>query len=141
MSVFSSARTSDRPPLAAIGQGAHLSILAQGTRVVGEIECEGIVKIEGRLEGTVRGRDQVLVAPGGVVLGNVHGDEVVIAGRVEGDVTAASRLELRPGGAVHGDVTAPRVAVQEGGELNGRIKMEKPASARTVSAEQLRKTA
>jgi cytoskeletal protein CcmA (bactofilin family) len=42
---------------------------------------------------------------------------------------------------VHGDLTAPRVIVHEGAELNGRVQMEKPAAARTVSSEQLKKTA
>jgi cytoskeletal protein CcmA (bactofilin family) len=142
MAMFNGQRAGDRESIGTIGQASHLSILAQGTKIVGEIECAGIVKIEGQLEGVVRGREQVLVAPGGVVIGNVVGAEVVIAGRVDGDVAAGERLELRPGGVIHGDVTAPRVIVQEGGELNGRVKMEKPASRTTVArTEALKKTA
>jgi cytoskeletal protein CcmA (bactofilin family) len=141
MSVFSSAKSGDREPIATIGQSAQLSIVANGTRIVGEIESEGIIKIEGRVEGIVRGHEQVVVAPGGAVIGDVRGNEIIIAGRVEGDVAATARVELRAGGAVHGDITAPRIAVQEGGELNGRVQMEKPAASRTVSAEQLKKTA
>jgi cytoskeletal protein CcmA (bactofilin family) len=141
MSVFSSAKSGDRSPIATIGPSTQLSIVANGTRIIGEVECEGILKIEGRVEGVVRGHEQVVIAPGGIVMGDVRGDEIIIAGRVEGDVGAAVRIELRAGGAVHGDVTAPRIAVQEGGELNGRIQMEKPAATRTVSAEQLKKSA
>jgi cytoskeletal protein CcmA (bactofilin family) len=141
MSVFSSAKSGDRDTIASIGQAAQLSIVAHGTRIVGEIECEGIIKIEGRVEGVVRGQEQVVVAPGGMVMGDIHGDEVVIAGRVEGDIGATGRVELRAGGAVQGDITAPKVAVQEGGELNGRIQMERAVTTRAVSADQLRKTA
>jgi cytoskeletal protein CcmA (bactofilin family) len=140
MSVFSSPRNGERQS-AAIGQVPQLSIVARGTRIVGEVECDGILKIEGRVEGTIRGHQQVVVAPGGNVAGDIRGDEVIIAGRVDGDVSAGGRIELREGGSVHGDVTAPRIAVQEGAELNGRVQMEKPAAARTVSAEQLKKSA
>jgi cytoskeletal protein CcmA (bactofilin family) len=140
MSVFSSTKAGDRPTAGSIGI-PQLSIVARGTRIVGEIECEGILKIEGRVEGVIRGHEQVVVAPGGTVTGDIRGDEVIIAGRVDGDIGAAVRVELRDGGSVHGDITAPRIAVQEGAELNGRVQMEKPAAVRTVSAEQLKKTA
>jgi cytoskeletal protein CcmA (bactofilin family) len=83
----------------------------------------------------------VVVAPGGTVSGDIRGDEVIVAGRVEGDIAATARVELRDGGTVKGDLTAPRIAVQEGAELNGRIQMEKPAVARVVSPEQLKRTA
>lgn len=141
MSVFSSAKGGDRDLTASIGQSIQLSIVARGTRIVGELECEGIIKVEGRVEGVIRGHEQVVVAPGGTVTGDIRGDEIVIAGRVDGDIAATGRVELRDGGAVHGDITAPRIAVQEGAELNGRVQMEKPAAVRTVTAEQLKKSA
>ena len=39
---------------AAAGEAA-LSIVAQGMRVTGDIESTGVVKIEGTVEGTIRG--------------------------------------------------------------------------------------
>jgi cytoskeletal protein CcmA (bactofilin family) len=137
MSVFSVNRA-DREP--SDGAAAVLSVLARGFRVIGTIESEGTVKIEGHVDGDVHVGCQLLVAAGGVVLGTIHADEVVVAGRVEGDIVATARIVLQPGCDVRGDLTAPVVAVQEGGIVNGRLRatrveMELPAG------EQLRKSA
>jgi len=140
MSMFVSPRRAPEGPPDATGRADALSILAPGLRIVGDLESEGVIKIEGHLEGGVRGSSQVLVAPGGAVLGTVSADEVIVSGRVEGNVTATSRIEITDGGAVIGDVTAPRVVVQDGGEVNGRFRMERRVAV-TPYSEQLRKTA
>lgn len=118
MSVFTVSRRGADPAPA-----THLSVLAPGLHITGEIESDGIVTIEGRLDGLVRGSGQVVVAPGGVVVGDVSAYEVIVSGRVEGDIAAARRIELKPGGHVQGDVTAPNIVVHEGGEVNGRFTM------------------
>jgi cytoskeletal protein CcmA (bactofilin family) len=76
--------------------------------------------IQGRVEGTVRAR-QVEVRQDGVVLGGVIADEAVIQGRVEGGIVARKRLALEETAVVEGDVRAVRLALKEGGEVNGTI--------------------
>jgi len=127
MSVFSPSRRPDRASTAGAGQGPQLSVLARGLHITGEIESDGIVTIEGRLDGVIRGSPQVVVAPGGVVAGNVFAYEVVVSGRVEGNIAATKRVELQAGGVVRGDITAPSIVVNEGGEVNGQFRMQQPA--------------
>ena len=139
MSVFKSGRAPEQR--SAPAREAPLSLLAGGLRVVGEIESDGVITIEGRLEGNLRGKTQVLVAPGGVVVGDIAADEVVVVGRVEGNITAARRIELRDGAIVEGDLTTPRVVVQEGGVVNGRLRANRPVGEVAYPVEPLRKTA
>jgi cytoskeletal protein CcmA (bactofilin family) len=127
MAVFSSTRNGDSERSAAPAGPHHLSILAPGAKLVGHLETESVVKIEGRLEGSVRAADQVLVTTGGVVEGDVIGREVVIGGEVKGNVQAFERVEVLAGGLIEGDLTTPRVAVQEGGRVNGRVTMADPS--------------
>ena len=137
MSVFS---TSRRAP----AEGApapQLSILAHGLHITGEIESDGIVTIEGRLDGVIRGSPQVVVAPGGVVAGNVFAYEVIVGGRVEGDIAATKRVELQAGGVVRGDITAPSIVVDEGGEVNGQFRMQQPSAPLPVPNNHLRLSA
>lgn len=104
--------------------GEHgLSILAKGMRFVGELVTDGVVKIEGTVEGTVRAEGQVLVAKGGVVKGDIHTKEAVIGGEVNGAIYADYRLEAQSTSVITGDVNTPRVLVHDGGKLNGRIDM------------------
>ena len=71
------------------------SIIASDMTVIGDLETEGVVRIEGRVRGTVRVGSQVLVAAGAVIEGDLHargsdrrpsegGDSCSRAGRAPG---------------------------------------------------------
>jgi cytoskeletal protein CcmA (bactofilin family) len=100
-----------------------LSIIAKDLTVVGDLTSEGVIKIEGTVEGVIRAATQVLVAPGAVVRGDLHTAEAVIGGRIEGTVHATDRVEVQSTAAIHGDVLTRRIVVLEGGTVNGSVKM------------------
>ncbi len=102
---------------------ARISIIDSGTKISGEIESEGIVKIEGQVVGNVRAHKQVLVAKGGLIEGDIETAEAIVGGEVRGAVQATERVEVQAGASIHGDVTTPRIVVQEGAELNGHLRM------------------
>ena len=118
MAVFS-----ERQRGAQEGAEGGLSIIAQGMRVVGDITADGVVKIEGSVMGTVRAGRQVLVAKGGEVEGDVITREAIIGGEVRGAIRAGERVELQVTSVVHGDIQTRRLLVQEGGEINGVVRM------------------
>ncbi|SRR5712691_695533 len=102
---------------------AGLSIIGAGMRVVGDITAEGVVKIEGAVVGTVRAGRQVLVGKGGDVEGDIVAREAIIGGEVRGSIRAEERIEIQAGCVVHGDLATRRLLVQEGGEINGVVRM------------------
>ncbi len=102
---------------------ATLTIIAPGTKVVGEVTSSGVVKVEGEVKGTVRAERQVLVAKGGVIDGDVITRDAVIGGEVRGGVVADERIEVQANAQVHGDITTQRLVVEEGGEVNGTVRM------------------
>jgi cytoskeletal protein CcmA (bactofilin family) len=102
---------------------AGLSIIAAGMEVVGDIVAEGIVKVEGAIRGNLRVGRQVLVAKGGLVEGDIQTREAIVGGEVRGGITATQRIEIQPASVVHGDLSTPMLLVQEGGEVNGVLRM------------------
>ena len=113
---------------------AGLSIIGTGMRVVGDITAEGVVKVEGIVVGTVRAGRQVLVAKGGEVEGDIMTREAIIGGEVRGSVHAQERVELQVTSVVHGDIATRRLLVQEGGEINGVIRMGEGAGEESAAA-------
>lgn len=105
-----------------------LSIIGTGMRVVGDITADGVVKVEGTVVGTVRAGRQVLVAKGGAVEGDVTAREAIIGGEVRGSIHADERVEIQTASVVHGDIATRRLLVQEGGEINGVIRMGEGAA-------------
>jgi cytoskeletal protein CcmA (bactofilin family) len=106
-----------------------LSIIASDMTVIGDLETEGVVRIEGRVKGTVRAGGQVLVATGAVIEGDLHTQEAVVAGQVSGAIMARERVELQATAVVAGDIHTPRIAVLEGARVSGEVKMDAGADA------------
>jgi cytoskeletal protein CcmA (bactofilin family) len=100
-----------------------LSIIAPGSRVTGELVTDGVVKIEGVIDGTVRAQREVLVAKGGRVQGDIHTRDIVVGGEVVGAIFADERIEVQQGATVQGDIATKKLVIQEGGEVNGQIRM------------------
>jgi cytoskeletal protein CcmA (bactofilin family) len=122
------------------GGEAMLSIIASGMTIVGDIESAGIIKIDGRVDGSVSGARQVLLGRGGLINGNVVADEVVIGGSVHGALTVRERLELQGTASVVGDIETRSIIVVEGARIDGVVRMTELVAAQhaTPSAEPLR---
>lgn len=133
MAMFAKDST-EKTDTRAIPAEGSLSIVAAGMIVVGNIDSNGVVKIEGKVEGTVRSARQVLVGRQGEIRGDVVTREAVIGGRVHGTITATERTEIQATASVEGDVHTKTILVQEGGRLNGSLHMEESVSPTAAAA-------
>jgi cytoskeletal protein CcmA (bactofilin family) len=137
MAIFGASGKKTAMPASTTARGgavgaAGLSIIGLGMTVHGDIETAGVVKVEGTVNGHVTAGQQVLVAKGGQIDGDVETGEAVVGGSVHGAVRASGRVEIQAGAVVQGDVTTKRISVAEGAVLNGAIRMgdvEEPAKA------------
>lgn len=100
-----------------------ISIIGPGMRVVGDLETDGTVRIEGRVDGNVRAGKAVVLGKEGSVQGTIQTQDAVISGRLIGTLTADSRLELQATSRIEGDVYARRLHLEEGAILNGTVNM------------------
>lgn len=132
MGIFSSSSDDGRSPDAPAtphpqrrkGDGIPLSIIGQDMTVVGDLQTDGIVKVEGRVRGTVRAGGQILLAPGAVIEGDLFAVEAVISGEVHGAIHVSERIELQASAVVHGDIVTSRIAIQEGARVTGELRMD-----------------
>ena len=102
---------------------AGLSVIAAGMKIVGDIESTGVVKIEGIVEGAIRGARQLLLGRQGTVHGDIRAHEVVIGGTVVGTIVADERVEIQGTSSVQGDIHTKSIVVLEGGVINGTVRM------------------
>lgn len=116
----------EEKPVRSAGRNAtenSLSIISAGTVVRGDIECPGVLRIDGRIDGNVRNARQVMLSQEGSIHGDISADEVVLGGLVDGAVTATERLELQTTAVVNGDISTKSIVVMEGARINGAVKM------------------
>lgn len=109
----------------AVGGSDAPSIIGPGMNIVGDLVTDGTVRVEGRIEGTVRAGKAVLIGKGGEIAGDVLTQDAVIGGTVRGTVVAESRLELQATSIIEGHirVRAGHLLVEEGAVHNGQTQM------------------
>ena len=108
-------------------QDTVISIVGPGMTVVGDVDTDGTLRVEGRVEGTIRAGKAVVVGKDGEVDGRIFTQDAVLAGKVTGTIHAASRLELQGTARVDAEVRARRMQLEEGAELNGALTMGEKA--------------
>src|SRR3954462_984896 len=115
MSIFGG-RTPQTP-------AAGFSVVDDRLTIRGNIDTDGTVRVDGRVEGSSHRAGTLIVGVGGLVIGNVEAREVVVAGHVLGHVHARGRIEIESGAAVHGDIRANAMVLREGGAVEGQISI------------------
>lgn len=123
---------SSQPAVAPVASAeSAVSTIAHDMKIVGDVSCSGVIRIEGHVEGSVKGARQVLVGRQGMVKGDVSAREAIIGGKIEGSVHATERVEVQGTALINGDLFAKSMLVQEGGRINGAIRMEDVSAQRT----------
>ncbi len=105
-----------------------ISIIVLGMTVVGNCKCEGSIRIEGRVEGSVESGKSIVIGKDAVVTGDITAEDAVIFGRTEGRLVRASRVELHASSDVNGEIETRRLVIEEGATVNAAVKMSRGGS-------------
>lgn len=114
MSLFSRREASPIP-------STNFSVFDSHISVSGDLETDGALRIDGRLEGTIHRADLIVVGQGASVVGDITAREVIVGGAVTGNILAAQRTELQSTGIVAGDIRSAAILIHEGGVVQGRL--------------------
>ncbi|MFT7589517.1 MAG: cytoskeletal protein CcmA (bactofilin family) [Limisphaerales bacterium] len=102
---------------------SELNTIAKGTVITGEVVSEGILRIDGRINGTVRTKSKIAVGKTGVIEGDLYCDEADVEGKVIGSVNVDKQLTIRTHGNVSGDISTGTIVVEAGALFNGSCSM------------------
>ena len=105
------------------------SIIGEGTRLKGEFDLNGLLRIDGDFSGTVRTKGKVLVGRNGRAECTLHAGTVVIGGVFRGDIVSTEKVTILSTGLVIGTITTPRLIIEEGVIFNGACRVVTPAAA------------
>ncbi len=81
------------------------SYISSTVRIVGKFICNGVLRIDGTLEGDVEGEGHLIVGKSGHVQGTVKMRSVTNLGTIEGDLFCTELIELLEGSKLLGDVS------------------------------------
>jgi cytoskeletal protein CcmA (bactofilin family) len=94
------------------------TIIAEGLKIKGSVSAEGLVRVNGHIEGDVH-CTSLFVSPKAAINGGVEADRVVVNGRIEGPIRG-SEVILKSRAHVVGDIQHQRLSVEPGAYFDGR---------------------
>jgi len=101
-------------------QEQPLTILCEGISVVGSIQFgEGVVRLDGRLEGKISGQGTLIIGEKGFLQGELEVNTLILNGRVEGQVSTTAITHITPTGRLFGKVQSSGLVIDPGGVLDG----------------------
>lgn len=110
------------------------TVIASDVNILGNLFSDGVVDIDGRIEGNVRGTS-VTVRANGRVMGDVFAESVQIYGEVKG-IVKAKNVELYSGCRVEGIIMHESLQVEDGAYIDGKFKRtDKATNAEAAFAE------
>ena len=102
---------------------APTSVFGASLRFKGELRADEDFVLQGRIEGSIHHTQNLTIGTDGVVKGDSRARTIVVEGTVEGDLYALESISIRPTAKVLGNLLAPRVAIADGANFNGKVDM------------------
>ena len=107
--------------------------LGKSVVIKGELTASEDLTIYGQMEGSINLSNHTLtIGPHADIRAAIAAGTIVVIGTVTGDLTAGEKLEIQTTGSVIGDVVAPKLAIADGGSLNGKVQMPEARRGQTV---------
>jgi len=101
--------------------GSAPSLIAQHTRLIGDIETEGALLVNGIVQGNGRVGGEISISSAAQWEGDLHANCAVIAGTVIGNIAVDEKLEIGASARLRGRVSARRIAIARGAQVDGEI--------------------
>lgn len=102
------------------------TVIAAGTLINGNIDCDGDLLVDGRVRGSVSA-ESLMVSAEGCIEGEAAAEDVVVEGYIKGPVRAR-HIHLLAGALVEGNLSCVTVTIDTGARLSGTVRQEQPAS-------------
>ncbi|MCE5206053.1 MAG: polymer-forming cytoskeletal protein [Porphyromonadaceae bacterium] len=88
----------------------------------GDILGEGIIRIDGKVEGNISSKQGIILGEKAAVNGTLESDQIIIFGYITGTIRS-KELILKSSGSVQGDIISDFLQSEKGSRFNGNLKI------------------
>lgn len=116
--------------------------IGAGTSIEGEIKSNGVIRIDGKVVGTINSTEKLVVGQSGVIEGDIQCKNAIVEGKIRGTLKVANILDLKKSAVIEGDISTQKLVVEEGAVFNGTCSMGSKSSngTSTNGKQEVRKT-
>ena len=98
--------------------------ITNGTEIVGDINSQGDLRLDGFLKGNLNIKGRVVIGKTGKLLGTINCKNAEINGTVEGKIYVSELLSLTETANVKGDIVINKLNIQPGCKFTGTCSMD-----------------
>lgn len=113
-------------------QANRLNRFVEGTIITGNIVTDSNIRIDGELIGNLSTVGKLVIGPKGKINGDVVCSNADIEGELKGTLKVDAVLVLKSTAVVEGQVQTHKLAIENGAEFNGDIKMNVQTTYKAV---------
>lgn len=106
-----------------INEVKALNTIAQDTKIKGNIESNGDIRIDGILDGDLDCKGRVVVGPESKINGTIRCSSAEILGFVKGEIIVKDLLSLKGSASITGNLTMGKLSVEPGARFVGHCRM------------------
>jgi len=99
------------------------NMIGSGTKIFGNIETNGDIRIDGEIEGNILSKGKVVVGSDGKVQGEVNCCNAEISGILEGRILVSELLSLKSSSKLFGDIETAKLTIEPGAIFTGKCQM------------------
>ncbi|MFB9051961.1 polymer-forming cytoskeletal protein [Formosa undariae] len=115
---------------------ANQNIIAQGTKIVGDVTSDGGFRIDGSVEGNLMTQGKVVVGKTGSIKGSLEGTDAYFEGQFFGKLKLSGTLTLKSTAEIEGEVIVGKLAIDPGASFDGTCVMK--SAVKTIKNEKVR---
>jgi len=117
-------------------KGELNGFLDRGASFKGELEFEDTMRIDGRFNGKIISKNELIVGESATIEGDIQVGRIAISGTVIGKIVAAQKVEIHRNGKVYSDIDTPALIIEDGAIFQGNCVMgdKKGASVTSIAA-------
>jgi cytoskeletal protein CcmA (bactofilin family) len=99
------------------------NVISKETRIKGNIDAQGNIRIEGTVEGFVTSKSKIVIGDSALIKGNISSVEAEISGKVNGEVVCSEILYLKKTAYISGNIITKKLVVENGAVFDGQCQM------------------
>lgn len=101
------------------------SIIGEGSEFKGEFKINGLLRIDGKFQGTIETDGKVLIGQTGEAITDIKARLIVVGGYVRGNIFATERVIFLSSGEISGNIITPSILMEDGVRFEGNCIINK----------------
>ena len=102
---------------------ASINLIGNGTNIIGDINSNGDVRIDGILKGNISTTGKLVVGASGKIEGNVQCQNADILGEIQGKIFVSEALSLKATAKIAGDIITTKISIEPNASFTGTCNM------------------